>query len=747
MRKLMWFTIGFTAACAIGAYLLSGYWLLLLIPICLVLLGIAFCISTDRGRLCRCLLIGCITGLLWNWGYDCIHLSPARSHHERAEIISIEVTDYSISTDIGIIADGRVELEGQSYKTRFYVNEALQLSPGDQVEGGFLLRYTGDVEDGTYHRGSGIFLLAYPKGEIHIVSSPAVPKQYFPAVLRKSILSLLETMFPEDTREFAKALLVGETSGLSYEADTILKVSGIRHVVAVSGLHVSVLFALVYLMCGKHRFFTAFIGLPVLLLFAAVAGFSPSILRACIMQALVIIALLFNKEYDPPTALAFAVLVILSCNPSAITSVSLQLSAGCMIGIFLFSTPIQEYLLQPKRLGKAKGKSLKAGLTRWFAGSVSVTLGAMITTTPLCAAYFGMVSLGGVFTNLLTLWVISFVFYGLMAACVLGAVWLPLGSGVAWIISWPIRFVLKVATMISRVPVSAVYTCSIYIVIWLVLCYVLLMVFKKSKKKHPIVLAGCMVVGLVAALLLSWIEPRLDDYRVTAVDVGQGQCLLFQTDGKTYMVDCGGDSDDIAADRAAQLLLSQGFFRLDGIIVTHYDADHAGGVANLMHRIPTDALYLPIVTEENELRDQLVTEFSEKIIWVEQTQELLFDEGKMTIIPSTNRHDANESSLCVLFQKPDCDILVTGDRSMEGEMELMNTVALPDLEILVAGHHGSKTSTSWELLNATRPEIVLISVGEDNSYGHPSWETLERLNLFDCLVYRTDLEGTLIFRG
>ena len=123
------------------------------------------------------------------------------------------------------------------------------------------------------------------------------------------------------------------------------------------------------------------------------------------------------------------------------------------------------------------------------------------------------------------------------------------------------------------------------------------------------------------------------------------------------------------------------------------------------------------------------------------------DEADITIFPSDNREDANESSLCILFQPEDCDILITGDRSFDGEAELMETVDLPDLEILVAGHHGSRTSTSWELLNATRPEITIISVGAGNRYGHPTWETLERLDLFGCNIYRTDLEGTIILRG
>jgi len=302
-----------------------------------------------------------------------------------------------------------------------------------------------------------------------------------------------------------------------------------------------------------------------------------------------------------------------------------------------------------------------------------------------------------------------------------------------------------VVCMISRVPLSSVYTSSIYIVLWLALVYVLLMVFFKSKKKHPIVLTACIVSGLIGAIVCSYLEPRMDNYRITAVDVGQGQCLLLQSEGKYYMVDCGGDSGDQAATEAVQLLLSQGIFRLDGLILTHYDADHVGGAEQLLKIIPAEKLYLPVQEGENKYRDTLVNKYEKKIHWVDEDHAI--DNANITIFASDNSKDSNESSLCILFQPDNCDILITGDRSEDGELALMEHTELPDLEILIAGHHGSKTSTSWELLNATRPEIVIISVGEQNDYGHPSWETLERLRLFGCKVYRTDVEGTIIFRG
>lgn len=746
MRKLMWFTIGFSASCAVGVYIASGIWLILLGVFCLLaMLALLGLHSRFSGGI-KCALLGLALGFAWLWCFDFVYLSPVRQMDEQAVLLNIAVTDYSEVTEYGITAEGKTELNGKTYSVQFYRNEPDALAPGDVVVGTFRLRYTGGgAENPTYHRGKGVFVLCYPKGGSTIIPRAIASIGHFPAKLRQNILSLLDTIFPTDTAPLAKAILLGDTDGLSYEVKTALKTSGVYHVVAVSGMHVAILFGLVYLLCGKRSGLAALIGIPLLVLFAAVAGFSPSIVSACIMQTLMLLALLVNKEYDPPTALAAAVLVLLVANPLSITSASLQLSVGSMIGIFLFTQRIYRYFLDEKRLGPAKGRSIKARLTRWCVGSVSVTLGAMSITTPLSALYFGSVSISGIITNLLILWLISLVFYGIIAACVLGALWLPIGICIGRVLSMPIRLVLWGTDMISRIPVSAVYTSSIYIVAWLLFGYALLAVFLKNKKKHPLVLTICLLAGLVGAILLSYLEPRMDNYRITAVDVGQGQCLILQNEDKYYMVDCGGDSGDKAADRASQLLLSQGVFRLDGLILTHYDADHAGGAESLLSRIPADTIYLPIVEEENDIRDALSQKYADAICWV--SEDLHLADGDITLYPASRADDANESSLCILFQPENCDILITGDRSEAGELDLISHTDLPDLEILVVGHHGSRTSTSWELLQETLPEIAIISVGEGNRYGHPTWETLERLKLFGCGVYRTDIEGTIIFRG
>ena len=118
----------------------------------------------------------------------------------------------------------------------------------------------------------------------------------------------------------------------------------------------------------------------------------------------------------------------------------------------------------------------------------------------------------------------------------------------------------------------------------------------------------------------------------------------------------------------------------------------------------------------------------------------------MTIFAPVSYKSGNESSMCVLFQTENCDILITGDRSRKGELALLQRVTLPELELLIAGHHGSASATSDSLLALTSPEYVFISVGANNRYGHPNDDVLERLEKHGCNVFRTDEQGTLVFR-
>ena len=741
MRKLMYFTIGFAFCCAAAVYGMMYPWLPPAAAAGLVLAVTAVCITGRRNllRAALAVLAGCLVGVLWFGGFYLIRLLPLMALEDAQIPLTVTASDFSYETGYGTGLEGHTEIDGKQYRIRAYLDEEMLLSPGDRVEGVFQLRLTipGDDSHSTYYQGNGIFLFAYQQDEITVHPANQIPVRYFPAQLRQKIMACLDEVFPKDTVSFAKALLLGYTNELDYETDTAFKISGIRHIVAVSGLHVSMLYSLICTLTGRKRFLSALAGIPVLLLFAAVAGFTPSVNRACVMVCLMMLSQLFDREYDPATALSFAVLVMLMFNPMAVTSVSLQLSSLCVAGILLFQKRISSWL--QSKLPKRKG--IPGKLQGLFCGSISVTVSSMSLVTPLSAAYFGTVSLVSILTNLLTLWAVSLVFSGMAAVCLLYLISPALSAALAGILSWPIRYVLVTAKILSSVPLAAVYTGSLFVVGWLIFVYLLLAVFCLKKGRKPGIHICLGIIGLCAALLMSWILPMTASTRITMLDVGQGQAILLQSQGKIFLVDCGGDSDEEAADAVAETLLSQGISRLDGVILTHYDRDHSGGLAYLLSRVDTDLLFLPDTRNEYEIPQ---TEGSVIHVW--EDLHLTFGDAALTIYGPVYSGLNNENSLCVLFDTRMCDILITGDRSAFGERMLLRRRKLPDADILVAGHHGAADSVSEELLRAVKPETVLISVAQDNRYDHPSETVLQRLEQFGCEVRRTDLEGTIIIR-
>ena len=746
MRKLMWFTIGYAAACAVGTYLLRGRGLLLMFAVC-ALGALALVKFREHPVLRRCmvLLLGCAVGCMAFFGYEALVLRPAALMDGQTTEVTIRVTDYSWESDYGIAADGVLELSGRRYKVRFYLNEDRELVPGDVVRLRAQLRLTdeGGQREPTFHRTSGILLLAYPRGDAELLPPEELKLRDLPALWAERLKEIIERSFPEDTFAFAKALLLGDKSDLSWQQSREFSRSGISHIVAVSGLHVSILFGFIGMVTGKRRYLMLILGIPALLLFGAMAGFTASVTRAVIMQMLFLLALAVNREYDPPTALSFAGLVILLQCPLSIAGIGFQLSFASVAGIFLFYPRLSGWL---KKWLPGKGKKLRGRLERWFVSSVCVTLSATVMTVPLVAIHYGVVSLVGVVTNLLVLPVVSFIFYGVMAVCALGCVHSGAAAVLAGIVSVPIRYVLAIAGKLGTMPMAAVFTVSPYIVIWLVFTYGLILLLLIARNKRPGVTFGLSVAALCVSLMLSFLEPLTCDYRVTVLDVGQGQCIVLQSEGNTFLVDCGGRRGEEAADIASEYLLSQGITRIDGLILTHYDRDHAEGVAFLPHWVDIERVYLPETEDTDSCREGAWKAAEERIL-IDSDLTISFGDAQIRIFPAKDAGSGNDSCASVLFQREKCDTLITGDLSDKAERQLLADYDLPDLEVLIVGHHGSKYSTCEELLNATAPDVAIISVGKDNGYGHPTIEVLDRLKQAGCAVYRTDLHGTITYRG
>ena len=303
------------------------------------------------------------------------------------------------------------------------------------------------------------------------------------------------------------------------------------------------------------------------------------------------------------------------------------------------------------------------------------------------------------------------------------------------------------ADALAALPFAALSTQSVYLKLWLALVYALLLLYLlgRGEKKRPLVPLGLGTAGLCAALVFQAASHTAGRLTVSVLDVGQGLSVALLSGGRAALVDCGGTGADNPGDTAADYFQSLGLSRIDLVVLTHYHEDHAGGIPELLERLEVGLLVLPDVEEEDPLRREITALAEEKgieTLFLAEDADVTFGESALRIYAPLGSGGANEEGLSVLCTAGDFDGLITGDMNDTVEKRLIKYGSLPDLELLVAGHHGSKYATSEELLLATTPELAVISVGY-NTYGHPAPETLERLAAAGCAIYRTDWSGTV----
>lgn len=741
MRKLATFSFAFAAAAAAYVYLLPAR---LALPAAGVLvlcaLGLLFWRVPAAKRM-RITLFALAFSLLWSYGYEVLKLKPLEAHCGETVELTATVCAYPAATERG----GYVEAETDGAGVRIYFREMPELQPGDTVSLSASVKMASDGRnENLYFASRDIRLIASQRGEAEIMRPEKIPMRFWPAVAAYRVRERITMLFSPDTEAFVRALLTGDRSGLSYETKNQMSVVGISHVVAVSGLHVSLIVGFVQLLCLRRRRLASAVSFAAMFFFAAMLGFPASVVRAVVMNSMLLLAPLVHRENDTPTALGFALLLLLLENPWAAADVSLQLSFGATAGIVLWARPLQRW--QERRFLTERFRRrhrLPARLARGVFSIQAMSLSASVLTTPLIAYYFGTVSLIAPVTNLLLLTLIGYLFTCACAGVLLSFLWLPLGKAAAWCLDWPVRLVLTVIRALSKIPFAAVYTQSMYICLWLAALYAMFAVFLIGRFRCKRVFCAAVAASLACAVTFSMLPERAQ-LVYTMLDVGQGQCILLQAGGMTAVVDCGGAYAEDAGEQLARRLLMQGRTQIDFLVLTHYDEDHAGGTEQLLSRLRVGALFAPDLVDENGLRERVLTAAERAGTSVNLVAENItaeFPGGTLQIFAPVKRGTDNDG-ISALMSVEEYDILITGDMDMQSEQLLALRHELHDIEVLVAGHHGSKGSTGNALLQTVRPELVLISVGE-NSYGHPSPEVLQRIEDAGALVLRTDELGDI----
>lgn len=748
MRKLCWFALPFC-----GAVFAACLGLPALLPVGLVCAALGLLAGCLK-RLPVCLAcLGLAVGLLWFQGYTHRFHDPASEMSGQASSFSATVTAFPQETSTGSYrVEARLHLkENPDPKIVLYTDASgADLLPGDQIAGTAQFRSTDVIrgESVTYYEAKGIYLQGSMIAALTCEHPEQPPLQVWPVYIAQAIKDSVHTIFPEDVSALLTALLTGDKSDLDDSTYSSLQRSGTAHIVAVSGLHLSFFAGFLALFFRRRSKFGATLTILLVILFTAMAGFTPSVTRAAVMIIMTMLAPLLGRESDPPTTLSAALFLLVVCNPYSIQSVSLQLSFASVAGIHLVSGPLYRAMTRALGSDGSLPHRLWQKLCRTLAANLSVTLGALLLTTPLTAWYFGTISLISPITNLLVLWAVSLAFAPGLVLTLLGIAFPALSAVLTFPVTILTRYILWVTRKLGSLSFSSLSMDSIYLCVWLVLIYLILLIVRLGKYKRPILPVCSGVITLCIALVLTRASLLSYPLSVTMLDVGQGQSILLCSGGRTALIDCGGSKDN-AGDIAADYLQSLGISQLDLLILTHCHNDHANGVPEFISRIDVSAMVLPDLTEEESLyRSEILSlagEEGTEITLLNDNRTLTLGETELTLYAPLGDGGVNEEGLFVLASCDEFDLLVTGDANSFVESLLVKYGALPDIEVLAAGHHGSKNATSELLLDSVTPETCLISVGY-NTYGHPADETLARLAAREIDIYRTDQMGHLTIR-
>ena len=748
MRKLCWFALPFC-----GAAFAACLGLPFLIPVGLVFAALGL-LAGCRKRLPVCLAcLGVAIGLLWFQGYSLLFRSPALELTGQTTDFSATVTSFPQETSIGSFrVEARLHLENVSDpKIILYAGSSGEtLLPGDRISGTARFR-SADVVRGesvSYYEAKGIYLQGSITGSLTSEHPVQPPFQVWPVYIAQAIKNSVQTIFPADVSALMTALLTGDKTNLSDSVYTALQRSGTAHIVAVSGLHLSFFAGFLALFFRRRSKSGALLTILLVLLFSAVTGFTPSVVRAAVMIIMTMLAPLLGRESDPPTTLSAALLLLILCNPYSIQSVSLQLSFTAVAGIHWVSGPLYRAMTRSLGSGGSTPRRLWRKFCRALAANTSLTVGALLLTTPLTAWSFGTVSLISPVTNLLVLWAISLAFAPGLILTLLGIAFPALAAVLTFPVTLLSRYVLWITRVLGSLSFSSLSMNSIYLCAWLVLVYVIVLIVLQCRYRRPILPVCSGIIALCAALMLSRASLLSPPLSITMLDVGQGQSILLCSGSRTALIDCGGSKDN-AGDIAADYLQSLGISHLDLLVLTHCHSDHANGVPELFARLDISAMVLPDLREdESPYRAEILSlarESGTAVTLLDNNRTLSFGESQLNLYAPLGGGGVNEEGLFVVATCDDFDFLITGDANTFVESLLLKYGALPDIEVLAAGHHGSKNSTSELLLDTVKPETCLISVGY-NAYGHPADETLSRLTERDIDIYRTDRMGHLTVR-
>ena len=575
------------------------------------------------------------------------------------------------------------------------------------------------------------------------------------APVQNQVVSLLRSSFMQNLRGvdsdaagLVAGLAIGDTSMLDQALVDDMKLVSLSHLTAVSGANCAIILGMFYFLVrkiGGGRWWRLGIGLAALFGYVQLVGAHPSVLRAAIMAACVLVGISLGRRTAPVSALGLSVIILLIADPWLATDYGFALSVAATFGLLILTEPITV--------------KLKNYLPNWLAIALGVSLSAQILCFPILLQLQSGLSTYALIANVLAEPLVAPVTILGIAACLVAWVFPPaawfltfLASEATWLLARIAHHFANQQNVTVDWPTgvtgAVIAVCIVFgMLLWL--------------RAEPLALRniGLSVLAIIAAASAGSIGFNLvrsanwpiKDWQVVACDVGQGDSLVVRSQGKVALIDVGRDNRPVD-----ECLKNLGVHQIDLLVLTHFDTDHIGGLSGaLTNRSVGLALVSPFKDERWGATGTniLLSRAGIKVIGVEKGMTGSLGEFEWQVLnpnrSANGAEDSNDASVVMLWRAPDLNLLTMADLGEKGQMRISahsswwrdSTLQTRPL-VLKVSHHGSADQFG-ELIEHLKPDLSLISVGQGNSYGHPTLRTLQLLQSTGSRIERTDELGSI----
>ena len=573
------------------------------------------------------------------------------------------------------------------------------------------------------------------------------------AEIRETLSGQMAQLLPSDTAGLAAALVVGDRRRLDTEISSDFRDAGLSHVLAISGLHVSIvggiLLGISAAVLGRKRQLYLLVPLAGVWGYALLAGSSPAVIRAAGMFSLVLAAHAFGRQQNSLPALGLLGGIMIGLDPSLLDSLSFQLSFAAVAGIAAFTPAAlqwwQTHIGTPERANIPLLKP--AG---WVYSGLATSMGATIMTVPVVASTFGATPLLGPIATLLALPVLPLLVLSSMFGAATGLVWTEFGQ----VLSWPAwltgSYLIVLANLFASVPYGVISSDSVQV--WgITLWYMALgavyfrrelyiaikwAIARLERLPGPVPRAPLWAsFGLLAIAVIVWgfvwVSRPSDEMGITFFETSVGDLILIESPGgSTVLIDGALDPKE-AIDA---LDSSRPFWdrSLDAVVLTHPDADHLGGLQGVLDRYQVEV----VLDSQSQHNSALARDWQQRlahrsgVIVARQGMAIaLAGGGTLEVIwagrPSPNA-PINDASTVMMLRYGEVSVLLTGDITGDVEKVLAENGSIRST-ILKVAHHGSNTSSTQEFLDAVSPAGAVVQAGWRNRFGHPTEAVMGRL--------------------